>query len=59
MVRQADPFYGMEFAERRRQAMTRDCPDCPAKAGEECVNQYTGRTLGRWPAHARRERPEQ
>lgn len=56
-MKAVDPFYGMEFAERRRQAMTRPCPDCPAEPGQECVNAYTGEPVKRFPVHPRRERP--
>lgn len=51
-----DPYFRLEFEERRRQAMTRDCPDCPALAGQECINLITGKPYVLWPAHARRER---
>lgn len=52
-----DPYYRLEFEERRRKALIRECPDCGAPVGQECRNQYSGERLKRWPAHIRRERP--
>lgn len=52
-----DPYFRLEFDDRRRQALTRPCPDCGADVGQPCVNTYTGVELRRWPAHIRRERP--